>query len=138
LNLRQYVLLSAALAVLFFALPAAAQDGGWQLFYTNPAGDQFFYDQDNMTRRETGSIVGITLKVSTQKEGPGPKELITTVEIDCKKQLYRRLAWQTPGPDGSVRTTKNPSEWGYIPQGSTTDMLKEIACKGVSTRRRER
>ncbi len=136
--MRRYILLSAAIVLFFLVLPAAAQEGPWRVFYTNSSGDQFYYDADNLTFRDTDSIARATVKASTAKEGAGPRELTMTVEINCAKELYRKVEWQAPGPEASVRTVKNPTEWNYIPQRSHIEILKDIACKNYRGRHRAR
>jgi hypothetical protein len=120
----------------FLSSPVASQDGRWREFYTNSAGDKFYYDQDNTSYNASAYIAQSIVKVSSAKEGPGPRELTMVIEIKCQDSLYRKLEWEVPTPDGSVRTvkSKNLAEWYHIPDKSQMDILSNIVCesfKGV-------
>ena len=136
--MKRIIILSVMLVGLFPVSPAASQDGSWRQFYTNSAGDTFSYDKDNMSYRDDNRTAQADVKVSAVREGAGPRELTMVIEIQCEKVLYRKLEWEVPGPDGSVRTVNNPSGWSHIPDRSYLDILNSIICKSFTGIRLDR
>jgi hypothetical protein len=135
---KKIIILSVMLIGVFLVSPAASQDGPWRQFYTNSAGNTFYYDQDSVSYNDSDYTARADVKVAAAREGAGPRELTMVVQINCEKEWYRRLEWQVPGPEGSVRTVKNPSEWSRIPDRSHLEALNNIICKSFKGRRTDR
>ncbi len=129
--MKRVIILSVMLIGVFLISPVASQDGRWREFYTNSAGNKFYYDEDNLSYNSSDYIAQANVKVSTVVEGRGPRELTMVIEMNCKEVTYRRLEWEGPGPDGSVRTVKNQnlSEWFHVTGDSQMDILGDIICK---------
>ncbi len=129
--MKRIIILSVMLIAVFLISPAASQDGRWREFYTNSAGNKFYYDQDNTSYNDSDYIAQTIVKASAAGEDHGPRELTMVVEIKCRETTYHRLEWEVPGPEGSVRTIKNqnPSQWFSIPERSYMEALNEIICK---------
>jgi hypothetical protein len=138
--MKRIIILSVMLIGVFLISPVASQDGPWREFYTNSAGNKFYYDENNMLYRDPDLTAKADVKVSASGEGPGPRELTMVIEINCREVTYRKLEWEVPGPDGSVRTVKNQnlSEWYRIPELSYLDILNGIICKSFKGVRHNR
>jgi hypothetical protein len=132
-----HFLLILVIIVLILPIPVNSQDGEWQHFYTNSAGDRFFYDQGSVVY-PSDSVVKTQLKVSSAREGARQQELRMLVEIDCSKQMYRRLEQQVLNGDGTIRTLSQPSGWSEVLPQSNTESLANKICKKPTGRRHTR
>ena len=136
--MKRIIILSVMLIGVFPVSPAVSQDGPWRQFFTNSAGNKFYYDQDSVSYHDSDRTAQADVKVSAVREGAGPGELTMVIEIQCENVLYRKLEWEVPGPDGSVRTVKSPSGWSSVPDQSYLDILNNIICKSFKGVRHNR
>jgi hypothetical protein len=136
--LKKNVVLFFILITVVLPLPINAQDGEWEHFFTNSAGDRFYYDRGNIVH-PSDPFVRVRLRVSgSSREGAVPQQLWMLVEINCSKQMYRRLEQQMLNNDGTIRALLQPSEWIDVLPQSNMEALADKVCKKSIGRRQIR
>ena len=81
------------------------QDFGWQEFFVTPAKDRFFYEEESV-KYKSDPIVAVRIKGVSGDEIQKAREMVSLLEIDCRREMYRRVEGQAhvqrwlhePGP----------------------------------------
>lgn len=135
--MKKFAIFSVIFIGIVWVSQLSSQDGEWQHFFTNSFGDRFYYDQQSIAY-PSDSVVKTQLKVSSAREGAKQRELRMLVEIDCSKQLYRRLEQQVLNSDGTIRTLSQPSGWSEVLPQSNMELLANKVCKKSTGRHHTR
>lgn len=114
--------------------PVYSQDEGWVKFFTNPAGDDFYYDPQNIEYRPMSSwdrdqVVTVPVKTINRRQEAKVREFTQRLQINCDKLMYRRLEAHSINSDGSTSSETQPGALLSIPPGSAVNALPPLVCK---------
>jgi len=121
----------------FSVCPARGEDEEWTLFFTNPVGDRFYYDRQNIVYGRDKSVRVLERVVSGQRNSDYT-EVASVVEFDCSKLLYRRLKTRMVSRDGTAKGMAESAQWNGMQPGSAVQVLSGEICAKAGTRNRER
>jgi len=110
---------------------------GEKIFFKNDAGDGFYYEPDSIKTEEGTSFVTVRVReVSTNPDSP-MREFNEVIEINCAKDLYRKVESQVTRNDGTTFSQQPSLGWSptAVFQGSAYRPLVEEACKKIKHRR---
>ena len=110
--------------------PAYADNEDWVFFFTNLAGDRFYYNQQSIVHGRDKTIK-VVQKVSPRQVDSDIREVGTVVELDCSRLTYRRLKSASLLKTGEIKSAFESSEWNSIPPGSPTEILSQELCSKV-------
>ncbi len=112
-----------------------AEDDGWELFYTNPTGDHFYYDPQSLSSQPapggqgpSNRISGVRYKAISGRKGPARMEMTQLVEFFCNKMLYRRLESEMTSGNRMIRSDRTTTPWMDILPGSSMETLFNTVC----------
>lgn len=135
--LKKLAIFSVIFICIVWVSQVSSQAEEWQHFFTNSSGDRFYYDRQSITY-PSDSVVKIQSKVSNAREGTKQRELRMLMEIDCSKQMYRKLESQILNSDGTIRASSQPSGWSDIIPQSNIATLADKVCKKTIGRHHDR
>jgi hypothetical protein len=113
--------------------PAPAQNEGWELFFTNAAGDTFYYYPDSITKLQN-NVINLRTKGNSAKGSSTVAGFEQVLTIDCKTRLFKKVKSQFTRIDGTVYSEAQSEYWNPIVAGSSMESLADRVCK-MSSRR---
>jgi hypothetical protein len=125
---------TGVVGVILLSWAVHAQYEGWEHFYTNLAGDRFYYDPNSVVS-VSKTVSTVRIKGSSARENTTIKTFEQLLEIDCNKRMYRKLESQITRHDGSVYTEAKSNEWSQVLPDSSMESLLDKACPKTRSRR---
>jgi hypothetical protein len=121
------------IGITLLGAPAFAQDEGWAHYFTNAAGDKFYYDPQSVSKVPPSSV-----KVRTRgypaREAATMAGIEQVVEFDCQRRTLRKLESKVTRPDGNVYNESQSGYWSQVVPGTSTESLFEKLCKSMGRR----
>jgi hypothetical protein len=142
--MKTVIFFVAIVLTVSFGIPRQvhSQNEGWVHFFTNPEGDDFYYDPQNIEYRPMSSwdkdqVVTVTIKAINRRQDANAREFTQRLQINCDKLMYRRLEAHITRNDGSMSSETQPGALLSIPPDSPVNSLPPLVCKKLQKHERD-
>jgi hypothetical protein len=128
----------AVIIVAVACLPSSvpAQQEKWELFFTNDAGDRFYYDPESIAQADTTNTkeklrtpMSVRMRAVSARADSPTKGFNQRIQLTCYNSNYRKVESIVIRSDGTMHLEPQSGVWMYAYQGSAYAALIDAVCK---------